>query len=231
MCKMIKWYEGHKELIAVITSIGTCVIGVVALVVSIANAVFVGRQTKINEQLYQLQLGQIQPLFEISTTLEYNSDNTYFETEHLYIRNKGSDIKSFESSDFVVCEVVRWNGANYKLDTTYAIIDDYFFISNRYPEDDGVLEHSFDKGNNKKFYDLYIEAISNNTDGFSYFLNMVLLVRIDYTDLMNDRHSLYYLNKREVDRREFVNLLGKVSDENHFSIDRITFVDLKTLFD
>lgn len=231
MGRLLNWFEGHKGAAAVASSVSTCLIGVVALVVSIANAVFVGRQTKINEQLYHLQVEQVQPLFEIKTVLEYNSDSTFFETEHLYIINKGSDIKSFESKDFVVCEVVRWNGATYKSDTTYAVIDDYFCISFRYEEDERVLNHSFDKGNNSKFYDLFLQSLSNNIDGVSYILRLMVLVTIDYTDLMNDKHSVYYINKKEVEKREYFDLLGKVSDESHFSINRIAFDDLRTLFD
>ena len=230
MSKISKWFERDRGALTVTSSIGTLFIGLVALVVSITNAVFVGRQTKINEQLFQLQIEQIQPLFEIKTDLEYNAGSSLFETEHLYVINKGTAVRSFDSKEMVICEVVRWNNSTYNSDTAYVLIDDFFCISISDNDDERVLKHSFDVGNNKKFFDLYLASLAEKANGVHFILTKSILVTIEYADLLNEKHSQYFINKKEVDRTVFNNILNSVSRGNHFSINRITFEDLKDLF-
>lgn len=223
--KIISWL-GKSENIAILNSVSACVIGVAALIVSIISARFVGQQTKINMALSQLQIEQAQPYFVISFELERDSEDDIFGTEHMIVKNLGFRNVSPIVQKNVFFELTR--SYNNQRDTILVKVDDYFCISSSYHSGEELVYRSFDIGNNRKFAEIYWDALQDREHGCFYFLDKKVLVRIDYTDLLNTQHAKYYIDRNEVTEEHFNKTLSKSNPESYCLKD-LSYAKLKGL--
>lgn len=208
MKRVLNWLREEGNIV-IFNTVSAFIISLVALIVSITNAVFVGRQTKINEVLYDLQMEQAQPYFVICTSLEMDSTDGIFGTEHLEVFNRGYANVSSRVTETVIFELnrVQLNG----IDTARFKIDDYFYAAfNSDSEDGGLVYHTFEQGNNRCFYSMYLEALQDRNEGASYFLTKTILVRIDYSDLLGNYHTKYYIDREEVQEQKYKKKLSSV---------------------
>ena len=194
-------------------SISACIIGIAALIVSITNAGFVRQQTKINKVLLQLQIEERQPYYTVSTYLEMDSTDGVYGTEHLIITNHGFANVSSTVNETVLFELVRYKKT--ELDTIRFKVDDYFCVNfHGGVDDEYLIYHSFDKGNNRRFFNLYIEALNDRETDTRFFLDKTILVKIDYSDILGDNHSKFFIDKTEVQEQKFMSKLENVQVES-----------------
>ncbi len=190
----------------------TLIISLATLIVSIANAIFVGQQTKINKMLYGVQMEQMQPYYIIRTSLEMDSTDGIYGTEHLKIFNNGYTNVSSIVTDIVVFELYRVQ--KNVIDTVRFKINDYFYAAFHSGSEDGRrVYHTYEQGNYGYFYGLYLDALHDRKDGVSYFLNKTILVRIDYSDLFGNYHAKYYIDKEEVQEQKYKKKLSSIQYE------------------
>lgn len=194
-------------------SISACIIGIAALIVSITNAGFVRQQTRINQVLLQLQIEERQPYYTVSTYLEMDSTDGVYGTEHLIITNHGFANVSSTVNETVLFELVRYKKT--ELDTIRFKVDDYFCVNfHGSVNDEYLIYHSFDKGNNRRFFNLYLEALNDRETDTRFFLDKTILVKIYYSDILGDNHSKYYIDKTEVQEQKFMSKLENVQVES-----------------
>lgn len=81
------------------------------------------------------------------------------------------------------------------------------------------------------FFDLYLKALNDrNEDGTFYLLEKYILVKIEYSDLLNTNYTKYYINDLMVNEQKYNKMLSKVQDE-HYSLNHLDYENIKGLFD
>jgi hypothetical protein len=227
--KRIKNWLRKEETIHLFSSYFAFIIAFATLVVSIFNIRFVRQQTKINTTLTQLQIAQNQPFFIVYTKLIQDSTDGIFGTEHLFVDNYGFSNITLSVSENVLFELTRCqkNGS----DTVLIRVDDYFWLSFSGITDRNKVYHSLGPSNNRVFFDLYLKALNDrNEDGTFYLLEKYILVKIEYSDLLNTNYTKYYINDLMVNEQKYNKMLSKVQDE-HYSLNHLDYENIKGLFD
>lgn len=220
------WISNNKDFVTTVSAFATCVLGVATLIVSIVSVVFLCRQTKINEKLSRLQVAIEQPFFRISTRLERDSDDGAYGTEHLFVENKGFHNVTSKISRTVLFKLTKNHMGN--SDSVYIKVGDYFNLTES-TENDDVVYHSLGMGNNRVFFNLYMEALKDrDEDGTFYWLEKVILVQIDYTDVLKDNRSVYFVDKEEVDRNAYEEIMSRVHD-GVFCLNHLDYQEIKAL--
>ena len=205
MSRILTWIGDNKDSIIAIT----------ALFVSIVTAVAVWKQTRIDKTLSQLQIAREQPFFKVCVMLEMDTDDGSYGTEHLVLKNKGFLNITPKVSRTVLFEMSRRRNGD--KDSVLVKVVDYFNYTETNNADDEVIYHSFGRGNNRAFHKLYTEALGDKgEDGVYYWFDKIVLVKIDYTDLLKEKHSVYFINKVEVDKDEYQKMLSRVYKEDYY---------------
>ena len=194
-------------------SITTFLLGVATLIVTIVTARFIGQQTKVNKALFQLQNGQLQPYFIISTPLEKELEKEVYETQHFFVKNKGYLNVSVEVSKTVLFGLHKTH--NTKRESVYVIVNDYFYYVPFAEPSGEIVYHAYGKGNHGKYCNLYMEALEHSGNGTYYYMDNIILVQIDYKDLLNTSHTRYFIDKEEVDERQFKEMKSKAHKESY----------------
>lgn len=222
----LDWISNNKDFVTTASALATCVLGVATLIVSIVSVVFLCRQTKINEKLSRLQVAIEQPFYRISTLLERDSDDGAYGTEHLIVENKGFHNVSSKISRTVLFKLTKNHLGN--SDSVYIKVGDYFNLTESTKNDELVC-HSLGKGNNRVFFNLYMDALKDrDEEGTFYWLEKVILVQIDYTDVLKDNRSVYFVDKEEVDRNAYEAIMSRVH-EGVFFLNHLDYQEIKAL--
>lgn len=204
MSRILTWIGDNKD----------SVIAIAALFVSIVTAVAVWKQTRIDKTLSQLQIAREQPFFKVCTSLEKDADDDSYGTEHLIVKNKGFLNITPKVSRTVLFEMSR--NRNGDKDSILIKVADYFNYTGSDNTDDEVIYHSVGRGNNRAFHELYMEALGDKCeDGVYYWFDKIVLVKIDYTDLLREKHSVYFVGKEEVDEGEYQEMISRVYKEDY----------------
>lgn len=191
------------------------IIAITALFVSIVTAIAVWKQAKIDKTLSQLQIAREQPFFKVCTRLEQDTDDGTYGTEHLVVKNKGFQNITPKVSRTVLFEMSR--NRNGDKDSILVKVADYFNYTETDNADDEIIYHSLGRGNNRVFHKLYMEALADKgEDGVYYWFDKIILVKIDYTDLLKEKHSVYFINKVVVDKDEYQKMLSRVNKEDYY---------------
>lgn len=226
--KIVTWLENNKSVLEVASTCVIGIIGIATLIVSIVNARFVSQQTEINKALSQLQMEQAQPYFVITFELEKDSEDDIFGTERMVIKNLGFRNVSPIVQKNVFFELTR--SYNTQMDTILVKVDDYFCVSSSNHSGEELVYRSFDVGNNRRFAEIYWDALQDREHGSLYFLNKIVLVRIDYTDLLNAQHTKYYIDRNEVPEEHFNKTLSKSNPES-FCLKDLSYAKMKELLE
>ena len=172
--------------------------------------------------------------------LERNPENGIFETENLEIYNKGQAMTQICETDVdVYFELVKSEGL--KSDTIYFPVYDYFTYSVIGNVGDEEICHCGGRDNHKKFIELYhstIEAI-NSSNNLYYFIYKVFLSKIEYTDIYEEKHIRYYIDKKEVSKEKYDKIVAhsyecNKYDNYNYSLNKlvtISFSDMKQVID
>lgn len=207
---VFEWISNNKDFVATASAVATCVLGVATLIVSIVSVLFLCRQTKINERLSRLQVAIEQPFYRISTLLERDSNDGTYGTEHLIVENKGFHNVSSKISRTVLFKLTKNHMGN--SESVFINVGDYFYLTES-TENDEVVYHSWGKGNNSVFFNLYMEALKDrDVEEIFYWLEKVILVQIEYTDVLKDNRSVYFIDKEEVDRNAYEDVVSQIHD-------------------
>lgn len=213
--RLFDWISENKE----------CTVAIVTLVVSVLGVVFACKQTQINNTLTQLQIANKQPFFRIGTFLEEDLDDGSYGTEHIVVKNKGYSNVVPKIEGTVIFRLKKCcRGEN---DSVFIEVGDYFNTTSSDGSDDEIVYHSFGKGNNRRFHDLYVEAMNDkNEEGVLCFLDKIIIVHIDYTDLLKKKHSAFFINKEEVDETTYKKVISQIHHEV-FYLNNIKYKDIK----
>lgn len=211
----------------VISSFSTCVLGLATLVVSIISVRFLGVQTKINKKLAQLNIAREQPIFIVRTRYEQDADDDKWGTEHLIIKQIG-----FPNIVPNIQTTVIFKLTNSLMGDKNSIsinVGDYFSRTHLDDSEGETIYHTKRDSNHRRYCDLYMEAIHDkNEDGSVLFFDKIILVRIEYTDILNTKQTRFFMNKDEVDELVYQNVLSNVYNEQYRLFD-IKYDTIKSL--
>jgi hypothetical protein len=168
------------------------------LVIGIAGVYFSYSQWDTNRKQVAMQKSEMQPVFRITFTLYKDSLSGVYNTEMFEIYNDGKPIKSF----------------NYKIDTYYEIehisqeknikrtcfIPILGFYWAQFPTDNfmGKLSSGFLTNNNLECDRVYQECMQQSKGTEFYFINKFSLIKIDYKDLNDALHSVYFKDRMSI---------------------------------
>ena len=155
------------------------ILGVATLILTIVNLRLVRRQKELSEELSELEKDRDQPIFQITSTYERDSNDNVYGTQSISVANVGNHtIGSCEVNVDVYIKLTRTIDGRH--DSVYALIGDYFSISYRGNSKEDVY-YSRTPGNNRKFGEIYTEAVNEPKEKnriVYYFIDKVLLIKI-----------------------------------------------------
>lgn len=230
MKTIAKYLLKNKELVALLSSI---FIGGATIITSVISAYFVYQQTKIYREQTDIQKKQNQPIFVTKIWQQQDSNDGKFGTEILEVHNYGSRFQTCAISTSVFYRLAR--NKELQNDTIYAEVSDYFNSSVIDNSNDTMIERMWGTGNNRFFAENYMQAIqtSKNGDGL-YFFDKIILLKIKYTDILGDKHTLYFDSNNEISEEIYNKYFGvskKVWNNMVFSLHNISFNMMKEKID
>jgi hypothetical protein len=177
---------------------------------------------------------QNQPIFSISTHVEQDLDDGKYGTEVITIRNVGQTTSQ-------PCKVE--NKALIKLtksfegnrDSLYFQIEDYFNVASNGNTGDNEVYYAKGCGSNRKYSELYFSSLEANKaikPHCYYFVDKVLLTKIEYTDIYNKDHVRYFMDKTEISHDVYDSILLQCYDDYRFSsLMNLSFPAMKEVID
>lgn len=230
MKTIVKYLLENKELIALLSSI---FIGTASILTSVFSAYFVYQQTKIYREQTDIQKKQNQPIFVIRIWQQQDSDDGKYGTEILEVHNYGAKILKCDISTTVFYRLAR--NKDFKNDTIYAQVLDYFNSSAADNSNDTMVERLWGTGNNRIFAKNYMQAIQVSKNGDAlYFFDKIILSKITYIDILEEKHTLYFDRNNEISEEiynEYFDNSNKVWNNIAFSLDKISFNLMKKKID
>lgn len=198
MKMIIDYLMTHKEEIQMVFTI---VVGIATIITSIVNVYLVKCQLDINKEQTALQKSQNQPIFDILIKQQQDSDDGKYGTDVLEVRNVGSKVKycNVKSTVFFCLSKHYFSQG----DSLYAEIKDYFHATVNSNVGDGLIMQKWCPGNNRIFCEGYNEAIHDSHDGFYYFYDKIILLKIDYQDILNEKHTQYYKDNIQISEAQY----------------------------
>lgn len=198
MNRYLKYLSENSEIIALLVSI---VVGIATIITSAVNVYLVKCQIDINKEQNALQKKQCQPIFDIVIKQQQDSDDGKYGTDILEVRNIGGKIPfcKIESSVFF-CLSYHHKGIR---DSICVKIADYFYASISNTVGDGLITQEWCPGNNRKFCEGYFQAINDSHDETVYFYDKIVLLKIDYKDIMNESHTIYYKKNIQISEEQY----------------------------
>ena len=204
-------------------------LGVATLILTIVNLRLVHRQKEISKEMTELEKDRDQPIFQITSSYERDSNDNVYGTQSISVANVGNHtIGPCEVNVDVYIKLTRTIDGRH--DSVYALIGDYFSISYRGNTKEEVF-HSITPSNNRIFGEIYTDAV-NEPKGKGkivyYFVDKVLLLKINYTDIHNKEHEKYYMFNKEIAKEEY-DRIHHESDERglFFTLTDISYAMLK----
>lgn len=231
MNSMIDYLIRNKEWLTLAVSI---VVGLATIIATGVNAYLVREQNKIYKEQLTFQEKQNQPVFSIFFQLERDLDDGKYGTEIIAIRNVGhttSQPCNVTVETFV--KITKTDGI--EKDSLYFPIIDYFSVAFNGNTGDNEVYYAIGDGSQRKYCEIYnaaIEASKSTTPNCYYFVNKVVLTKIEYQDIYNKKHELYFEGKKSISQERYDNICSQtVDDYSICSIRTISFPPMKEAID
>lgn len=216
-----------QEILAITCPLSTFVLSVATLVVSIVNAIFIGKQTKINKTLAQLKIAKEQPVFIVRMQYEKDSDDDKWGTEHLFVKQVGFPNIVPKIEKTVLFQLTKVSiGCKKEVSVK---VNDYFHRTHRDDLEGETIYHTQRVGNHRFFCDLNMEALQDKKEnGVVLFFDKIILVHVEYTDIQHTKQFRFFINKDEVEEKMFADVLSKVNDVS-YSMNELKYGTIKAL--
>lgn len=228
---MIQYLTDNKDWLTLVVSI---VVGFCTVVATGVNAYLVYRQNEIYREQKSLQEKQNQPVFSISTHLEQDLDDGKYGTEIVTIHNVGyttSQPCNVKVKAFI--KITKAEGA--ERDSLYFPIEDYFNVASNGDTGDNEVFYAKGSGSNRKYSEIYyaaIEASNAVKPNCYYFIDKVLLTKVEYSDIYQKEHILYYRDNETISQETYEDLCSHAVDDYRISsIMTISFPAIKEIID
>lgn len=116
-------------------------------------------------------------------------------------------------------------------DTIYAQVLDYFYYSVIDNSNDTMIVRMYGTGSNRIFAENYMQAIQASKNGdVLYLFDKIILSEITYTDILGEKHTLYYDRNNEISEdiyKKYFEASKKVWNDMAFSLNKISFNRMK----
>lgn len=229
MQSTIYFLQENKEVIGLLVSM---VIGIATIITSVVSITIMKQQSRLAEEQNEMQKLQNQPIFDISIYQQQDSDDGKYGTDILEIRNIGEKMTSCEVTTNVYF-AISYHNLNTR-DTIYAEVKDYFMATVHNSNDNGLVEKRWCPGNNRIFCEGYDASMKDSKDGTYYFYDKIVLVKIEYMDVLREKHTVYFKRGKEIDATEYSHYLNaskQVFGYEFYSLNSVDYHHLKALLD
>lgn len=228
---MIDYLTNNKDWLTLVVSI---VVGVATIIATGVNAWLVYKQNEIYQEQTRLQVSQNQPVFSFSTQLEQDLDDGKYGTEILAIRNVGQTTSQpCQVKTNVYFKITKAAGG--ERDSLYFQIEDYFNVVSNGDTGESEVYYAKGLGSNRKYAELYyaaVEASKKDESNCYFFVDKFILTKIEYSDIYNNEQVRYYMDKAEISKEKYDDIVSKAYDDYRFnSLRNITFSGIKTIID
>lgn len=194
----LKFLTDNKETITLIVSI---VVGIATIITSVVNLYLVKCQVNLTKEQSNIQKSQNQPIFDINIKQQKNGNDGKYDTDILEVRNIGSKVLACKvNTDVFFCLSRHDHNHN---DSIYAHVVDYFFVTTNNIVGDGMITQQWCPDNNRIFCDGYFQSLKDSHDGIYYFYEKIVLLKIDYEDIMHENHTLYYKGDLQINKDQY----------------------------
>ena len=205
------------------------ILATVAIVVSLFALYVSVKQLWIEEGQYESQKKENQPIFDITTYYDKVNNDTIDNTEVLSIKNIGREALSI---DFIQCETFIKFEERYYQDrqTLYIPIIDYFASHADQPGLIGEVITDITEGNSLEYSRFCDECEWNSQSLNRFTCQLINFVRITYTDIYEDEHTVYFENGQKCSKEYYEDIVKKSRDdfkEKCFRIEDLRFEDIK----
>lgn len=207
-------------------------IGFASCCTSIVSCHVMKQQNHIYEEQTEIQKLQNQPTFEIHTYLQQDSLSRDYQTEILEVRNTGARMTSCKISTTVFFALSTQQST--ARDTIYAEVPSYFMINVPNSNDKGVIEKRWCPDNNRVFSKLYDASLCDCHGETYYSFDKIILVKIEYKDIMKESHVVFFNGKSEIEENEYAhyfNASKQIFGEHFFSLNHINYNYLKLILE
>lgn len=225
MQSTIDFLQVNKDVIGLLVSI---VIGIATIITSVVSITIMKQQSRLAEEQNEMQKLQNQPIFDICVYQQQDSDDGKYGTDILEIRNIGEKMTSCEVTANVFF-AISYHYLNTR-DTIYAEVKDYFMAAVHNGNDKGLVEKRWCPGNNRVFCEGYDASMKDSKDGIYYFYDKIVLVKIEYTDVLREKHTIYFKRGKEISESEYNHYLDatkQVFGYEFFSLNSVDYHHLK----
>ena len=215
--KLVKHLQRYKDIYTLCVSI------IAAVSTFICSLISIG--VLRNQNIMQSNMNQ--PIFSVYTAIACDKKEDDIKgTEYLFVENNGQKYVKCDVDEkvFFSLEKDDSNGTNTKV---IVEIPDYFFVGHpTSSQQSSVVYMGEGLGSNRYFGELYRATL--NTE---YMIRKIILVKISYTDIYNEKHVKYYNKNGEIEKNEYDNIvaMSEVNNGSIYRIDQITFQKMKEL--
>lgn len=193
-----KWLADNYTQISIIISVA---VGVATIVTSMVSINVMKSQNKIIREQTDMQKIQYQPMFSIVVRQQQDLDDGKYGTDILYVRNVGTKVLNFDiDADAFIC-LSRHEGTD--SDTVYFEVLDYFNASALDEIGSDLIKCTFRVGNNRAYCKLYQQSINASHGDISYFLDKLILCKVEYKDILKEKHTLYFEGGKEINEVQY----------------------------
>jgi len=205
------------------------ILAAVAIVVSLF-ALFVSfKQLWLQEGQYESQKKENQPIFDVTTYYDKVKQDSINDTEILSIKNIGREAQSM---GIILCETFIKFEERYYQDrqTLYIPIIDYFASHADQPGLIGEVITDITEGNYLEFKRFCDECEWNSLSLNRFTCQLVNFVKITYTDIYEDEHTVYFENGQKCSKDYYEEIVKKSREDFHetyFKMCDLHFDDLK----
>lgn len=229
MQSIIDFLQVNKDVIGLLVSI---VIGIASILTSVVSITIMKQQSRLAEEQNEMQKLQNQPIFDICVYQQQDSDDGKYGTDILEIRNIGEKMTSCEITTNVYF-AISYHNQNTR-DTIYAEVKDYFMVAVHNGNDKVLVEKRWCAGNNRVFCEGYDASMKDSKDGVYYFYDKIVLIKIEYTDILREKHTLYFKHGKEIKESEYIHYIDankQVFGYEFFSLNSVDYHHLKEVLD
>lgn len=229
MQSTIDFLQENKDVIGLLVSI---VIGIATITTSFVSISIMRQQSRLAKEQNEIQKLQNQPIFDICVYQQQDGDDGKYGTDILEIRNIGEKMTSCEITTNVYFAISYHNLST--RDTIYAEVKDYFMATVHNSNDNGLVEKRWCPGNNRIFCEGYDASMKDSKDSTDYFYDKIVLVKIEYKDVLREKHVVYFKRGKEIEESEYSHYLNaskQVFGYELFSLNTVDYRHLKEVLD
>lgn len=157
-----------------------------------------------------MQQAEHQPVFRIKSRVMKSGNDSVYNNEILTIFNEGhqpKEIKDIKVDTYYKLTYSKVETIS-KSDTIYIPVTDYFTATNSYYYGQ-PLYTAIGPDNNLLYSKFYRECISESKNSEYYFASRMHLIKIDYVDIDNTSHAVYFINQSSVDEKVYNSIIDK----------------------